>query len=225
MADVLVGSDILDKNKSSDPKTQIKPPERIESSSTVLPLSKTLAQLAVIGAPEARAEKPPAPAPAFLTRKARQKAGVGKPPSTLPADRTDLSPSQLSLSVITNVPRLRRFAAVQIGDEQIADQLVQGTIEMALADLSALQQTPDLSLTLITLLHKRRREMLTNASAPTRSPEAARAFETALCRGLAGADQFEIHQFAQAINGLDEQDRELLVLVALENLAMTRLPM
>ena len=221
MADVLVGSDVLDENISSNPKTRIEPPERIESSSTVLPLSKTLAQLAVIGTPEARAEKPPSPA--FLTRKARQKATVGKPPSTLPADRSDLSPSQLSLSVVTNVPRLRRFAAVQIGDEQIADQLMQSTIETALADPSALQPTLDLSLTLIRLLYKRRQEMLASASAPARSPEAARAFETALCRGLAGADQFEIHQFAQAINGLDERDRELLVLVALENLAYDKI--
>ena len=221
MADVLVGSDILDENKSSNPKTKIEPPEQIESSSTVLPLSKTLAQLAVIGTPEARAEKPPAPA--FLARKARQKTAVGKPPSTLPADRSDLSPSQLSLSVVTNVPRLRRFAAVQIGDEQIADQLVQSTIETALADPSALQPTLDLSLTLIRLLYKRRQEMLTSASVPARSPEAARAFETALCRGLAGADQFEIHQFAQAINGLDERDRELLVLVALENLTYDKI--
>lgn len=217
MADVLAGSGAVDENTSADHLEKTQPPQEIEPATSVLPLSKTLTQLVTTSEPEPDTEEPPVPT--FLTRTARQKTSSGQPPSTLPADRVDMSPSQLSLGIITNVPRLRRFAAVQIGDELVADQLVQNVIETALADPISLQDAFDLGLGLITLLHQQREDMLTNASAPERSLEAARAFETALCRGLAGADQFEIHQFAQAINGLDEPDRVLLVLVALENLA------
>ncbi len=218
MADVLAGNGAPDESISSKYEAKTQAPERIETSKTLLPLSKTLAQLAATSDPKAEVTEPVTPS--FMTRTTRQKTAASQPPSTLPADGADLSPAQLSLGIITNVPRLRRFAAVQIGDELVADQLVQNTIETALANPSLLQDSSDLGLALIALLHRHRREMLTiRSSAPERSLEAARAFETALCRGLAGADQFEIHQFAQAINGLDERDRELLVLVALENLA------
>lgn len=217
MADVLAGSGALHESTSSSAEDKAETPERIERSTSVVPLSKTLAEIAATSEPAALPAK--LPVPMFMTKTVRQKTAAGQPPSTLPADMVDLSPSQLALSIITNVPRLRRFAAVQIGDEVVADRLVQSTIETALANPTALRHAVDLGLALITLFHQHRQKMLTSASVTESSPETARAFETALCRGLAGADQFELHQFAQGINGLDEKDRELLVLVALENLA------
>ncbi|MDH3658475.1 MAG: sigma-70 family RNA polymerase sigma factor [Alphaproteobacteria bacterium] len=202
-----------------DPATDVPSADRNDDPSVMLPLSKTLARLATASEPE---DDDLLLSP-LLTQTPRQNTYVGQPPSTLPADTSDLSAEQLSLGIIANVPRLRRFAAVQIGDELVADQLVQSTIETVLGDPSALQPASDLGLALITLLYQRRQEMLGDPTAPQRSPEAARAFEIALCRGLAGADQFEIHQFAQAINRLDERDRELLVLVALENLTYNQI--
>ncbi|MEM8948531.1 MAG: sigma factor-like helix-turn-helix DNA-binding protein [Pseudomonadota bacterium] len=219
MADVLTADSeqIADEdlNDDEEPETKSVSQTPIEPSPTVLPLSKTIAEIAASSEPE---DDAPPLVPTYFSRTVRKKTAAGQPPSTLPADDTDLSPSQLSLGIITNVPRLRRFAAAQIGDELIADQLVRGMIETALADPSTLQHAADLGLGLIALLHQRRQAMLKNGSEPALSPEAAHAFETALCRGLAGADQFEIHQFAQAINSLDERDRGLLVLVSLENL-------
>lgn len=200
---------------SLKPETDTQPAERSDDAPVALPLSKTLAQLATASDSNAGDDFLVSP---LLARKPRQKTAAGQPPSALPADTTDLSPEQLSLGIIANVPRLRRFAAVQIGDELLADQLVQTTIETVLGDPSALQPASDLGLALITLLYQRRQEMLDDPAAAQRSPDAAHAFETALCRGLAGADQFEIHQFARAINRLDERERELLVLVALESL-------
>ena len=200
------------------------PAARSDETSLVLPLSKTLSRLAMSSEPEetsdASREKdddvlvPPA---LLAGVTARQKTSEGQPPSTLPADSADLSPEQLSYGIIANLPRLRRFAAVRIGDELVADRLVQSTVETALADPAALEPTSDLGLALIMLSHRLRQDMLADPAAPIDMPESARAFESAVCRGLAGADQFEIRQFARAINALDEDDRGLLVLVALEN--------
>ncbi|MGI9420645.1 MAG: RNA polymerase sigma factor [Geminicoccaceae bacterium] len=195
-----------------------------DEASPVLPLSKTLSRLAMSNEPEetldASEEKDDdilVPPPLLAGVTARQKTSEGQPPSTLPADSADLSPEQLSYGIIANLPRLRRFAAVRIGDELVADRLVQSTIETALADPAALEPISDLGLALIMLSHRLRQDMLADPAAPIDMPEAARAFESAVCRGLAGADQFEIRQFARAINALDEDDRGLLVLVALEN--------
>lgn len=190
----------------------------------VLPLSKTLAHIAATGEPE-----PSEPAfeitepddadflpPALLPAPPQRKPDA-QLPTTLPTDEADLSPAQLALGIITNVPRLRRFAAALIGEELEADRLVQITVKSALADPSVLQPIADLGRALIVLLHQRRLEMLNAPAALPRLADAAHAFEAVLCRALAGADQFEIHQFARAINGLDEPDRDVLLLVSLEN--------
>ncbi|MGI9509667.1 MAG: sigma factor-like helix-turn-helix DNA-binding protein [Geminicoccaceae bacterium] len=183
--------------------------------SAVLPLSKTLTQLAASNPP-----KMDDPALSLPVVTARQKMAASDPPPMLPTEATGgMSPEQLPLGIIANVSRLRRFAVAQIGDELAADELVQATVVAALANTEALDPDYDLGITLMTLFCERRRKMLSSVSAPERSPEAVRTFEAKLCQGLAGADQFEIREFAQAINGLDEHDRELLVLVALESLS------
>lgn len=159
------------------------------------------------------------PIPPLLSKTLRRKIDVNPALTSLPANASDLSPEQLSLGIVANVPRLRRFAAVQIGDETEADRLVQITAEMALANPAALQTAGDLGFALVKLLCRQRKDMLHASSSLPRTAEEARSFETSVCRALAGADQFEIHQFARAMNGLDEQDRVLLVMVALENLS------
>jgi|GEM_PF-5882351 len=159
------------------------------------------------------------PIPPLLTKTIRKTTDAGPSPSSLPASVTDLLPQHLSVGIVANVPRLRRFAAARIGDELEADRLVQLTAERALSDPAALQPAHDLGFALITLLCQQRQEMLNDSSTWPRTPEETHAFETSVCRTLAGADQFEIHQFARAMNGLEERDRVLLVSTALENLS------
>lgn len=159
------------------------------------------------------------PVPPILTKTPRPQPRPGDSGSTVSGETEDLSQEQLSIGIIANVQRLRRFAAVQVGDEMVADQLVQTTVESALANGPPLSSDRDLGLALMMLLYRQRREMAIDPDAPQASVEAIRAFETTLCHGLSGADQFEIRAFAEAMNELDEQDRELLVLIALENLS------
>lgn len=137
--------------------------------------------------------------------------------SAVASDGADLSPEALLFRLASDVPWLGRFAAAQIGDEPEADRLVQLTIKTALADPGLAEQAGNLRLTLLKLLYQERQAMRSSA-ALGRLPEEARAFEDVLCKELAGADQFEVRQFAVAINGLDEPDREILLLTALENL-------
>lgn len=228
LADVLGNNDDASLSTPEDPapanvpvKTARPPHKPVfrdqdEQSSPVIPLSRTLTELA--NTDKQAEEKADIPPFSLLTRTAPQKTAPNQPPSALPAEATELSLVQLSFGIVANVPRLRRFAAAQIGDELLADRLVQTTAETALADPGSLRPASDLGLALIKLLYRHRESMLADPSAIDRSPEDVQTFETALCRGLAGADQFEMHQFATAINGLDERDREFLIMVNLENL-------
>ncbi|MGI9506487.1 MAG: sigma factor-like helix-turn-helix DNA-binding protein [Geminicoccaceae bacterium] len=197
------------------PETMKQPANAGPEDLPVFSLSKPRTPLATSEKPEA--DEDDLPIPPLLSKTLRKKNDFIPPLSSHPANASDLSPEQLSLGIVANVPRLRRFAAVQIGDEPEADRLVQITTEMALANPAALETAGDLGFALITLLCRQRNEMLHSSSSLPRTAEEARAFETSVCRALAGADQFEIHQFARAMNGLDEQDRVLLVMVALEN--------
>lgn len=197
------------------PETMKQPANAGPEDLPVFSLSKPRTPLATSEKPEA--DEDDVPIPPLLSKTLRKKNDINPPLSSHPANASDLSPEQLSLGIVANVPRLRRFAAVQIGDEPEADRLVQITTEMALANPAALETAGDLGFALITLLCRQRNDMLHSSSSLPRTAEEARAFETSVCRALAGADQFEIHQFARAMNGLDERDRVLLVMVALEN--------
>ncbi len=119
--------------------------------------------------------------------------------------------------MISEVPRLRRFAAAMIGDEGTADLLVQDTLQEALADPGEQAPGRDLNLSLLVLLYRLRREVLEQVTQPPRSILTA-GFETVLFLRLQGADRDEIREFAYAIASLGEEDRALLLLTTLENL-------
>ena len=140
-------------------------------------------------------------------------------PTVVPVLPATLSAEQKALAIITQVPRLRRFAAAQIGDEQEADRLVGMTVQAVLADPTVLAQVEDQNLALLMMLCRRRQSDLSGAARPAGSASSPKAFLTTLCEKLIGADQFEIHQFAEAITLVDEEDRTLLLLAALEGLS------
>ena len=184
----------------------------------ILPLPVTSGNPNAVDSSATDQEDVSVPDISLLTKKTRPLPRMNQPPPAIAPEAGELSHVQLSLGIVANLPRLRRFAAAQIGDELLADRLVTATTEAALADVTLLQPASDLGLGLIRLLYQNRRHMLEDPSAIDRSPNGLQAFETTLCDGLSGADQFEIRQFAGAINRLDERDRELLLLANLENL-------
>lgn len=104
-----------------------------------------------------------------------------------------------------------------IGDEETADQLVQATVQRALADPAELQADRDLSVSLLAILYRQRRDALKQLGQPPAST-LTRRFDTVLFQRLTGADRDEIREFATAISSLGEGDRAILLLLALENL-------
>ena len=116
------------------------------------------------------------------------------------------------------VPRLRRYARALTGDRTAADDLVQDTLERAWALLSAWRGAGDLRAWLFSIMHntfvdQRRRPSLA-AAEPDDAEEAAdvsiRATQT---------DALELRDLDTALARLPVEQREVLLLVALEQLS------
>lgn len=114
--------------------------------------------------------------------------------------------------LIEHLPRLRRYARALTGDVNRADDLVQDTLERALAKLDLWQPGSDLRAWLFTLMHN----LFVNQIRVRRPPETV--MEEALDEPVSGG-QMEAMQ-ARDIHGalarLPEEQREVLLLVGLE---------
>lgn len=180
-------------------------PVRIASS-----LSPTLASASLASSPETDLHNA-APASQIAGPPGTNEPSImATPASTLPSEF-------LPTLIIAEVSRLRRFAAAMIGDAAAADRLVQLTIDQALADPTAIASGRDLGISLLALLHEIRRGMK-EIPEPTVTSISARSFERTILGTLPGADQHELMEFARAMATLAEDDRTILLLVALENL-------
>jgi RNA polymerase sigma-70 factor (ECF subfamily) len=135
------------------------------------------------------------------------------------------SPSQQDLEssddvlptlIIAEGPRLRRFAAAMIGDEDEADQLVETALRHAIANPGDLATDVDLSVSLFAILYQQRREKLRKFD-QLLMPALNDGFASTLFKSLLGADRDEIREFAEAISSLGEEDRAILILTSLEN--------
>ncbi len=114
--------------------------------------------------------------------------------------------------LIKHLPRLRRYARALTGDVNRADDLVQDTLERALAKLDLWQPGSDLRAWLFTLMHN----LFVNQIRTKRPQETVmeEAFDEPVSGGqmeaLAARD---IHT---ALARLSEEQREVLLLVGLE---------
>jgi RNA polymerase sigma-70 factor (ECF subfamily) len=119
-----------------------------------------------------------------------------------------------STSITEHIPRLRRYARALAGDSHRADDLVQDTLERALAKFYLWRHGSDLRAWLFTIMHnvfinqlKARREL---------------ALDDAVLDGLQSApqsDPFELRDLDAALRQLPVEQREVLLLVGLEQLS------
>ena len=119
-----------------------------------------------------------------------------------------------SASIAEHIPRLRRYARALAGDSHRADDLVQDTLERALAKFYLWRRGSDLRAWLFTIMHnvfinqlKARREL---------------ALDDAVADGLQSApqsDPFELRDLDAALRKLPVEQREVLLLVGLEQLS------
>ena len=119
-----------------------------------------------------------------------------------------------SAQIVAHIPRLRRYARALAGDSHRADDLVQDTLERALAKFYLWRRGSDLRAWLFTIMHnvfinqlKARREL---------------ALDDAVEDGLQSplqSDPLEVRDLDAALRRLPVEQREVLLLVGLEQLS------
>jgi RNA polymerase sigma-70 factor (ECF subfamily) len=114
--------------------------------------------------------------------------------------------------LIEHLPRLRRYARALTGDVNRADDLVQDTLERALAKLDLWQPGSDLRAWLFTLMHN----LFVNQIRVRRPQETV--MEDALDEPVSGGqmEALAARDIHAALAQLPEEQREVLLLVGLE---------
>ena len=117
-----------------------------------------------------------------------------------------------SPDLIEHLPRLRRYARALTGDVTRADDLVQDTMERALAKLDLWQPGSDLRAWLFTLMHN----LFMNQIRALRPQDSA--FDDALDIPVSGGQMEALgaRDIHAALARLPEQQREVMLLVGLE---------
>ncbi|HTP60551.1 MAG TPA: sigma-70 family RNA polymerase sigma factor [Burkholderiales bacterium] len=117
--------------------------------------------------------------------------------------------------IVALIPRLRRYARALAGDRSAADDLVQDTLERAWAKLHLFRPGTDLRAWLFTVMHNVHVNQLRAArpGAPLEDemPE--------LAHPARESDGLELRDLDLAIRRLPPEQREVLLLVALEDMS------
>jgi len=118
-------------------------------------------------------------------------------------------------SIVELIPRLRRYARALAGDRYAADDLVQDTLERAWAKLHLYRRGTDLRAWLFTVMHNvyvnQRRAARPSAPLDEEMPE--------LAQPPREADGLVLRDLDAAIRRLPPDQREVLLLVALEDMS------
>jgi|SRR5687767_13527544 len=117
-------------------------------------------------------------------------------------------------SIVELIPRLRRYARALAGDRIAADDLVQDTLERAWSKLHLYRRGTDLRAWLFTVMHNvyvnQLRALRPAAAFDEEMPELALPART---------DTLELRDLDAAIRRLPTDQREVLLLVALEEMS------
>lgn len=119
-----------------------------------------------------------------------------------------------SAEIVAHIPRLRRYARALAGDSHRADDLVQDTLERALAKFYLWRRGSDLRAWLFTIMHnvfinqlRARRELALDETAEDGLQSAPQT------------DPLELRDLDAALKRLPLEQREVLLLVGLEQLS------
>ena len=120
-----------------------------------------------------------------------------------------------SRAILAEMPRLRRYARAMLGDRAAADDLVQDTLERAWSRFSQWRPGSNLRVWLFGIMHNLRVDQLRRPSVPTHSIDED-DFEVPT--RATQADRLEVRDLETALRQLPDEQREVLLLVALEDL-------
>lgn len=117
--------------------------------------------------------------------------------------------------IVEHIPRLRRYARALVGDRYIADDLVQDTLERAWNKFYLWRPGSDLRAWLFTIMHNvfvnqaRRRRYEIEQAMDELPAVAVRATQ---------GDHLELQDVDRALRSLSAEQREVILLVAIEQL-------
>ena len=118
-------------------------------------------------------------------------------------------------SIVELIPRLRRYARALAGDRDAADDLVQDTLERAWSKLHLYRRGTDLRAWLFTVMHNINVNQLRAARPTTLLDEEL----PELAQPARETDALVLRDLDAAIRRLPHEQREVLLLVALEDMS------
>ena len=119
-------------------------------------------------------------------------------------------------ALLAEIPRLRRYARALLGNRAAADDLVQDTLERAWARHALWRAGSDLRAWLFSIMHNLRVDQLRRPSAPIHSIDED---DLEVPTRATQNDRLEVRDLESALRQLPDEQREVLLLVALEDLA------
>jgi RNA polymerase sigma-70 factor (ECF subfamily) len=121
-----------------------------------------------------------------------------------------------SSAILAEIPRLRRYARALLGDRAAADDLVQDTLERAWSRLHQWRAGSDMRAWLFGIMHNLRIDQLRRPRLSTLSIDAD---EFELPTRPTQSDALELRDLESALGHLADEQREILLLIALEEMS------
>ncbi|MGE5472349.1 MAG: sigma-70 family RNA polymerase sigma factor [Bacteroidota bacterium] len=121
-----------------------------------------------------------------------------------------------SSAILNEIPRLRRYARALLKDRAAADDLVQDTLERAWSRVSQWRAGSELRAWLFSIMHNLRVDQLRR---PTLATTALDDHEADWATRPTQGDRLEVMDIAAALEQLSDEQREVVLLVALEDMS------
>ena len=118
-------------------------------------------------------------------------------------------------AIVGLIPRLRRYARALVGDRATADDLVQDTLERAWTKFHLYRGGTDLRAWMFTVMHN----VHVNRVRAHRPTDALTEDMPETVQRAAQGDSLTVRDLERALASLPEEQREVLLLVALEDMS------
>ena len=143
-------------------------------------------------------------------------ASTSSAPQPCRAHRHDLTVGVDNGAILAEIPRLRRYARALVGDRSAADDLVQDTLERAWLRLTQWRPGSDLRAWLFSIMHNLRVDQLRRPGLNTASMDDE---DIQLPMRATQSDRLEVRDLEAALARLPDEQRTVVLLVALEDLS------